>query len=82
MISFHGSPVIQKLPWVLHLAAYTDVQAAEADRALGEQSAAWKVNVIATEHIVEACVASGKRLLYVDTDYAFDGKKANIYRGG
>ncbi|MEK7533246.1 MAG: sugar nucleotide-binding protein [Patescibacteria group bacterium] len=64
-----------KAPWVLHLAAYTDVQAAEADRALGEQSAAWKVNVIATEHIVEACVASGKRLLYVDTDYAFDGKK-------
>ncbi len=61
--------------WVLHLAAYTNVQAAEADRGLGVESMAWKVNVVATEHIVEACVASGKRLLYVDTDYAFDGTK-------
>lgn len=62
-------------PWVLHLAAYTNVQAAEADRGLGVDSMAWKVNVVATQHIVEACIACGKRLLYVDTDYAFDGKK-------
>ena len=62
-------------PWMLHLAAYTNVQQAEKDRSLGEESAAWKVNVTATQHIVDACVPSGKRLLYVDTDYAFDGKK-------
>lgn len=61
--------------WVIHLAAYTNVQQAEADRALGAESAAWKVNVTATEYIIEACVASHKRLLYVDTDYAFDGSK-------
>ncbi len=64
-----------KASWVLHLAAYTNVQGAEAEKTLGEQSAAWKVNVTATEYIIEACVRSGKRLLYVDTDYAFDGTK-------
>lgn len=64
-------------PWVLHLAAYTNVQQAEADEAQGEQSSAWKVNVAATQNIVNACEATGKRLLYVDTDYAFDGSKMN-----
>ena len=63
--------------WVFHMAAYTDVQGAESDRPKGEESAAWKVNVLATEHIVENCRKSGKKLLYVDTDYAFDGKKSS-----
>lgn len=61
--------------WVLHLAAYTNVQQAEADRALGEQSDAWNVNVIATQHIIDVCKRTGKHMLYVDTDYAFDGSK-------
>lgn len=61
--------------WILHLAAYTNVQQAESDAALGEQSMAWKVNVGATQTIVDACTALGKHLLYVDTDYAFDGTK-------
>lgn len=65
--------------WVLHLAAYTNVQQAELDAGLGEQSMAWKVNVKATETIVEACKASHKRLLYIDTDYAFDGTKDIYY---
>jgi dTDP-4-dehydrorhamnose reductase len=62
-------------PWVFHMAAYTNVQQAEFDRAQGTESPAWKVNVTATEYIVEACSSSGKKLLYVDTDYAFDGTK-------
>ncbi len=66
-------------PWVLHLAAYTNVQGAEAERALGEESAAWKVNVTATQYIADACRETGKRLLYVDTDYAFDGTKKDGY---
>lgn len=56
--------------WVLHFAAFTDVQEAEK-----EKSIAWKVNVDATQNIIDACSAFKKRLLYVDTDYAFDGKK-------
>jgi dTDP-4-dehydrorhamnose reductase len=62
-------------PWVFHMAAYTDVQGAEKERVLGEQSVAWKVNVQATQNIVDNCIKLGKKLLYVDTDYAFDGKK-------
>lgn len=63
-------------PWVFHMAAYTDVQGAEKERSLGEESVAWKVNVKATENIVENCKKLGKRILYIDTDYAFDGKKS------
>ncbi len=62
-------------PWVFHMAAYTDVQGAEKERALGEESTAWKVNVLATEHIAQNCKKQGKKLLYVDTDYAFDGSQ-------
>jgi len=62
-------------PWVFHMAAYTDVQGAEKERSLGEQSVAWKVNVQATQNIADNCKKLGKKLLYVDTDYAFDGKK-------
>lgn len=65
--------------WVLHMAAYTNVQEAEKDSQLGEQSVAWKVNVLATQYIVDACKSSGKQLLYIDTDYAFDGTRSQPY---
>jgi dTDP-4-dehydrorhamnose reductase len=57
-------------PWVFHMAAYTNVQNAEK-----EKDMAWKVNVEATRYIADICKELGKRLLYIDTDYAFDGKK-------
>lgn len=57
-------------PWVFHLAAYTDVQGAEKNPDLAKG-----VNVTATGHIAENCKKLGKKLLYIDTDYAFDGKK-------
>lgn len=62
-------------PWIFHLAAYTNVQGAELDRDRGQDSAAWKVNVAATENIVAAARTYHKKLLYIDTDYAFDGTK-------
>lgn len=61
--------------WVLHLAAYTDVQGAENERSKGKESISWKVNVEATKNIVEICHTTRKHLLYVDTDYVFDGLK-------
>ncbi len=57
-------------PWVFHMAAYTNVQNAEK-----EKDMARKVNVEATQNIADICKKLGKRLLYIDTDYAFDGKK-------
>lgn len=62
-------------PWVFHFAAYTDVDQAENDRTAGTGGKVWKINVTATEHLVKLCSATGKRLLYVSTDYVFDGQK-------
>jgi len=62
--------------WVFHLAAYTDVQGAESDRQLGKESAAWKVNVDATANLVKLCNLYQKHLVYLSTDYVFDGKNA------
>jgi len=61
-------------PWVFHFAAYTNVQNAEKEKEI-----AWKVNVDATQTIVNACKETGKRILYIDTDYAFDGKMKEGY---
>lgn len=66
-------------PWVFHLAAFTNVEAAEADRPNGQSGVTWQVNVVATETLVEACRISQKRLLYFSTDYVFDGA-APYYR--
>lgn len=65
--------------WVFHFAAMTDVDGSEHQKAQGTESAAWRVNVCATEYIVDACRRSGKHLLYVSTDYVFDGTK-DVYR--
>ena len=36
---------------------------------------AWKVNVEGTRNITEACRAVGAKMIFVSTDYVFDGKK-------
>ncbi|OGG24401.1 hypothetical protein A3A79_04420 [Candidatus Gottesmanbacteria bacterium RIFCSPLOWO2_01_FULL_43_11b] len=59
-----------KAIWIFHFAAYTNVQEAEK-----EKDIAWKINVGATENIVSIAKETGKKLVYIDTDYAFDGKK-------
>lgn len=55
---------------VIHGAAMTAVDACETER-----SAAWAVNVDATAHIARLCQQHGARLVYVSTDYVFDGKR-------
>jgi dTDP-4-dehydrorhamnose reductase len=61
--------------WVFHLAAYTDVQGAEKTKEGGKESLVWKVNVDATENIAKLCRQYGKHMLYLSTDYVFDGTK-------
>lgn len=58
---------------VLHLAAKTDVDGCEKDKALGENGDAWKINVEGTRNIVDACKESNKKLIYISTDFVFDG---------
>lgn len=64
---------------VLHLAAKTDVDGCEKDRVLGVAGDAWKVNVEGTRNIAEACEKSNKKLIYISTDFVFDGEKESEY---
>lgn len=61
--------------WVLHLAAKTDVDACEKDKELKDEGKAWKINVGGTKNIVEAAEQFSKKVIYVSTDFVFDGKK-------
>lgn len=54
---------------IFHLAAYTDVDGCE-----GDPQRATRDNADATENLARAAVAAGAHLLFVSTDYVFDGK--------
>jgi dTDP-4-dehydrorhamnose reductase len=60
---------------VLHCGAITAVDACET-----EVDLAYAVNAIGTRNVAEAAVAVGAHLLYVSTDYVFDGTAARPYR--
>lgn len=60
---------------VIHCAAYTNVDNAESD-----YDAAFKVNVIGTQSLASQCLIYGAKLVYVSTDYVFDGRTKKHYR--
>lgn len=74
-------------PILLHLAAKADVDGCEGDKERdlkslkspnkdrweGENSA-WAINVWGTKNIVEACQESRKKIIYISTDFVFDGE--------
>lgn len=62
---------------VIHMAAKTNVDSCEDDKILVEDGAAWNVNVVGTKNIVDAAKKLGKRILYISTDFVFDGTKDN-----
>jgi dTDP-4-dehydrorhamnose reductase len=59
---------------VIHCAAYTAVDKAEDDCLKCEA-----VNTLATKILAEAAAASFAKMLYVSTDYVFDGTKTTPY---
>ena len=61
---------------VFHLAAYTDVDGCEANPERADA-----VNAQGTHNVARACADWGARLLYVSTDYVFDGRGNRPYRG-
>lgn len=56
---------------VIHCAAWTAVDAAESEE---NQETVYAVNVTGTEHIVQACKQIGAKMMYISTDYVFDGQ--------
>src|SRR5438132_277690 len=63
---------------ILHLAAKSDVDGCEKDKSLGIRGEAWQINVKGTENIAMACERLGKKLIFVSTDFVFNGQK-DIY---
>ena len=56
---------------VIHCAAWTAVDAAEDDE---NQEKVRKVNSVGTENIALACKALDIKMMYISTDYVFDGQ--------
>jgi dTDP-4-dehydrorhamnose reductase len=59
---------------ILHGGAYTAVDACESN-----PDTAFAVNAMGTRHMAEAAVAVGAHIVYVSTDYVFDGTSAVPY---
>ncbi|MDD5496631.1 MAG: dTDP-4-dehydrorhamnose reductase, partial [Candidatus Omnitrophica bacterium] len=60
---------------VVHAAAYTDVDGCELDR-----KKAYKINTEGTKNVALACKKTGAVLIYISTDFVFDGKKKRPYK--
>lgn len=69
-----GRVIDAKPDVVIHAGAYTDVDGAELDPAL-----ALAINAEGTERVARGAAQVGARLLYISTDYVFDGVKRTPY---
>ena len=60
--------------YLIHPAAYTDVDGCEKD-----PETAYQVNAIGAKNVATACEEIGCPVLYISTDYVFDGTKEEPY---
>jgi dTDP-4-dehydrorhamnose reductase len=60
---------------LIHAAAYTDVDGCERN-----PDRAFDTNSRGTSHVVKACREIGAKLVYISTDYVFDGSSTIPYR--
>ena len=65
----------EKPDFIIHAAAYTKVDQAETDRDL-----AYKINATGTKNVAEAAKKNGVTLIYISTDYVFDGEASTPYK--
>ncbi len=59
---------------VVHAAAFTDVNGSESNPDM-----AYKVNVLGTRNVAVACREANSAMVYICTDYVFDGTKGSSY---
>lgn len=62
---------------VINCAAYTAVDKAEDDR-----ERCYAINVIATRNLAEACKRANSGMVYISTDYVFDGSGETPFEAG
>ena len=60
---------------IFHCAAWTAV-----DKAEEMEEACYNVNVVGTKNITDAAIETDAKLLYMSTDYVFDGTKEGTYK--
>ncbi|MCD5324134.1 MULTISPECIES: dTDP-4-dehydrorhamnose reductase [Pontibacillus] len=60
---------------IIHCAAYTAVDKAEDDK-----ETCWNVNVLGTKFITTAAKKVNTKLMYISTDYVFDGKGEESFK--
>lgn len=60
----------------VHTAAETSVDKCETWKEL-----AWKINVEGTRNVAAACTEIGAKIVYISTDYVFDGEKGLYIEG-
>ena len=60
--------------YVIHCAAYTNVDLAETEIEKAE-----RVNIVGTANIAKICAEKNITLVYISTDYVFDGTKNSPY---
>lgn len=60
---------------IFHCAAYTAV-----DKAEEEQEKCYQVNVLGTKYLTEAAKEIDAKIIYISTDYVFDGTKEGLYQ--
>lgn len=59
---------------VVHAAAFTKVDACES-----EPDTAWSVNALGSWWVARACALAGAAMVYISTDYVFDGRAGRPY---
>lgn len=59
---------------IIHTAALTDVDRCERD-----PETAYRVNVLGSRNVAVAALESGSAMVYISTDYVFDGDKGEPY---
>lgn len=59
---------------VIHTGAYTAVDAAEA-----APDEAFRVNVLGTRNLAAACLRYDSKMVYISSDYVFDGRQGSPY---
>jgi len=75
----HISKVVRdsRPDWIILAAAYTDVDGCETNRNL-----AFAVNCDGPIHVAQAARETGSRLMFLSSDYVFDGTKSSPYETG
>ena len=63
---------------ILHLAAFTDVNAAASQKD-DKNGPCYQVNVVGTQNIAKAAAKYDKYLIHISTDFVFDGSKKKPY---